>query len=215
MIAAGGDYRVPIPAVPRDLSVARESSYSLRVSWRRIDDATAGYDLQRATGAADFRFLVHRANPVHDYTNTGLASDTTYRYRVRACNDSGCSRYSNARSGTTAEFSLLAVPNPPVITSVIAVFQLNIKWTNVPGATAGYVLARSTSAAGVYAAIARPGQNVTTYADNGLAGNTTYYYKVKACDKSGCSAYSAFQSASTPNTLNPSAPVLALAAAKP
>jgi hypothetical protein len=38
---------------------------------------------------------------VTSYANTGLSSNTTYRYRVRAYNASGNSSYSNIASATT------------------------------------------------------------------------------------------------------------------
>src|SRR6185295_9732938 len=42
------------------------------------------------------------------YRNVGLAANTAYAYRVRACNTAGCSAYSNEATGRTA-----AAPTPP------------------------------------------------------------------------------------------------------
>ena len=45
--------------------------------------------------------------------------------------------------------------------------------------------------------IATVGANVTTYANTGLSGSTKYYYRVRAYNSKGDSAYSNIASATT------------------
>ena len=94
------------PAAPSNVSVSDPTNSSLRVNFK--DNATneTGIKMERKTGAsgswtqiATFSTLPNADNWY--WANTGLASNTTYCYRLRAYNDTGDSQYSNEACGTT------------------------------------------------------------------------------------------------------------------
>ena len=124
-------------------------------------------------------------NNATTYAVTGLAGGTTYYYRLRAVNASGTSDDSNT-------ITVLTVPAAPVATAATSVnatgFTAN--WGAVTGAV-GYYLDVATDggfAAPVVGYSNLNVNNVTTFAVTGLAGGSTYYYRLRAVNASGTSA---------------------------
>jgi len=92
--------------------------------------------------------------------------------------------------------------NPPVAPSNLtatAVFttQINLSWQDNSGDESGFRIERKTGASGTYAQIATTSTNIATYSDTGLSPSTTYYYRVRAYNTIGDSAYSNEASATT------------------
>jgi len=99
------------PAVPGSFTAARASGTSIKLSWKAASGAT-GYVLYRysATTKTYGRLKVTAAL---SYTNTGLVTNTTYSYKVRAYRTvNGTNYYGNpsaAASATTTADELLGV----------------------------------------------------------------------------------------------------------
>ncbi len=85
-----------------------------------------------------------------------------------------------------------SVPNPPTNVTVqnygnVNIPDVRISWNESYGATS-YSVYRSTSANGSYSKIATTSNTVTS--DSNVSAGNTYYYKVKASNSAGTSAYS-------------------------
>jgi len=99
------------PAVPASFTAVRASAISIKLSWKAVSGAT-GYVLYRysATTKTYGRLKVTAAL---SYTNTGLVTNTTYSYKVRAFRTvNGTNYYGNpsaAASATTTADELLGV----------------------------------------------------------------------------------------------------------
>jgi len=63
----------------------------------------------------------------------------------------------------------------------------------------GYTVERATLPGGPWAQIASGGSNLTAYADSGLTASSTFFYRVRATNDSGVSAYSNVATANTSN----------------
>lgn len=100
--------------------------------------------------------------------------------------------------------TLPAAPSGLVATGVSS-SQINISWTDNSSNETGFKIERKIGASGTYSQIATVGANVTSYSNTGLSAGTTYYYRVRAYNSYGDSAYSneasATTSSSTSNTV--------------
>jgi hypothetical protein len=75
--------------------------------------------------------------------------------------------------------------------------QIALSWTDNSTSETEFRVERKTGAGGSYAQIAVVGANTTSYTDSGLGNGTTFFYRVRACNAAGCSAYSNEASATT------------------
>lgn len=84
------------------------------------------------------------------------------------------------------------VPEAPSGLSATAVSstQINLSWTDNSSGEAGFKIERKTGIGGSYAEIATVGANISSYSDTSVSTGTTYYYRVRAYNSSGDSAYS-------------------------
>jgi fibronectin type 3 domain-containing protein len=136
-----------------------------------------------------------------------LEPNTTYYYKVSAYNSHGESAQSSSSSATTLQSGGNgSAPSAP--TSVAASAEssdtITISWYSVSGAN-GYRIYRSNSFSGSY--YFQGETSYSSYTDEGLDSNTTYYYKVSAYNSYGESAQSSSTSAKTlPSGGNGSAP---------
>lgn len=99
-------------------------------------------------------------------------------------------------------------PVPPAAPAGLAAVAtssstINLVWADNSNNETGFRLERKTGAAGTYVQIASPAANQTSYADSGLQAATTYYYRVRAYNGAGNSAYSNEASATTSSTTPP------------
>src|SRR5205085_3530993 len=140
---------------------------------------------------------------VTTYANTGLANGTRYWYRVRAYNQAGTSAYTNTADATT--------PRAPAAPSNLQGLSsspnsIDVSWTDNADNELSYRLDRAPDVGGVagsYAQIATLGPDVTTYTNTGLAGGVSYWYRVRAQNTVGNSAWA---TAIRVTTLPPVAP---------
>ncbi|MGB8192909.1 MAG: polysaccharide lyase family 7 protein [Chitinophagaceae bacterium] len=75
---------------------------------------------------------------------------------------------------------------------------INVSWTDNSNNETGFKLERKTGSAGTWSEIAGAiAAGATTYSNTGLTASTTYYYRVRAYNATGNSAYSNEASATT------------------
>ena len=93
-----------------------------------------------------------------------------------------------------------ATPAAPSNLSATAISktEIDISWTDNATDETGFKIERSDRNNANFVQIATVGANVTSFSDTGLKKNTTYYYRVRATNANGDSAYSNEASATTP-----------------
>lgn len=74
---------------------------------------------------------------------------------------------------------------------------IDITWTDNSSNESGFRIERKTGSAGTYANIATVGADATSYTSTGLAGSTTYVFRVRAYNETTLSTYSSETSATT------------------
>jgi uncharacterized repeat protein (TIGR02543 family) len=103
---------VSVPAAPGGLSATPISTSQINLVW--TDNATnaTGFVVDRAgNSGGPYTDIATMAGGITNYSDTGLAQNTTYYYVVRATNFLGASPPSQSASATTA-----GTPTAPVIT---------------------------------------------------------------------------------------------------
>ena len=155
------------------------------LTWNAVEGATS-YRIYRSTSKGSGYSLLGTTTAT-SYTNTGAKAGTTYYYRVKACNDAGLSPYSNVVSGKVK--SVTPKPSAPVVKigHSASSGKPMLTWNAVSGATS-YKVYRATSQNGTYSLLGTV--TATSYTNTGAKAGTTYYYKVKAVNSAGESAYS-------------------------
>ena len=104
------------------------------------------------------------------------------------------------RLNVNKAIQICSVPPAPANLSATAVSssQINLAWTDQSTNETDFQIERKTGAGGTYAQIVTAAANATTFNDTGLAEGTTYFYRVRAVNSAGNSAYSNEASATTP-----------------
>jgi fibronectin type III domain protein len=92
------------PNAPGNLAAQALSTSQIRLTWVNNAANQDGVRIERCRGliCTNFTQIATVAGTATTYTNSSLAANTTYRYRVRAYNSAGASPYSNAAGARTA-----------------------------------------------------------------------------------------------------------------
>ncbi|HEX8524410.1 MAG TPA: NPCBM/NEW2 domain-containing protein [Tepidisphaeraceae bacterium] len=187
------------PAAPGNLAATPVSGTQINLSWSDVA-GESGFKVLRSTDNVNFAQIgaTLAANTL-TYSDTTVSGATTYYYQVVAVNSVGDSQPSTTVSAQPVQ--------PPAAPSSLAAnamtsSQVNLSWQDVVGET-GYKIERSTDNIN-FTQIGTAAVNATTYSDTTVSGGIQYYYRIRATNSGGDSAYSNTASASTPVT--PTAP---------
>lgn len=135
------------------------------------------------------------------YIYSETAGTYTWLARTGIVNPDGSERA--AMTWLKGYLSGAVAPTPPaapsgLVASVASTTQINLSWSDNATNETAYKVERATSASGPWTEIAgNLAANTTSYGVTGLTASTTYYFRVRASNASGDSAYSATASATT------------------
>ena len=189
-----------IPAAPRVTIGNSSDSGKPKLTWAAVDGA-AKYEIYRSTQQST-GFTLLGTTTSTSYVNTGAAVGKTYYYKVRALNVDGAA---GAYSSTVSGAAKAVAPAAPTVTMTYSDSgKPKLTWSAVSGA-ASYRVYRSESRGTGYSLLGTT--TSTSYVNTGAAVGKTYYYRVKAVNSAGTSAYSNIVSG-TARTPAPAAPVL-------
>lgn len=182
------------PSAPTNLRATAAGSDGIDLDWDPADDPD-GYEIQRSLDGFAWTSLGRRAGAATEATILGLASETTYFFRVRAFNSGGDGPFSNVASARTGP----AVPSAPsgLTAAAVSRSRIDLRWSDTSANETRFEIQRSTSGR-VFQPVATVAANTVSFADTGLRSKTTYRYHVRACNSIGCSGFSSIASATTP-----------------
>ena len=187
------------PDAPTGLAATAVSTSRIDLSWTDNSDDETGFKIERRTGSGSYAQIATLEANVTTFSNTGLASNTQYTYRVRAYNDDGNSAYSNEASATTSPTGIIADAPSGLVATAVSTSRIELTWTDNSNNETGFKIERRTGS-GSYAQIATVEANATSFSNMGLASDTQYTYRVRAYNDAGDSAYSNEASATTTTT---------------
>lgn len=175
---------------PSTLTATAASTTTINLTWTDRSTAETGFKIERKTGmGGEFVQIALTTAGVVIYTDTGRTIGVSYTYRIRATNGTTDSAYSDTASVMISE-PVPAAPSGLTVTGSSST-SIRLQWTDNSTNETGFKLERSTtSATSGFTTITTTGANVTFYTNSSLTGGTRYYYRVKATNGAGDSAYS-------------------------
>jgi len=183
---------VSIP-MPTGVTAAYQSSQNWNyITWNVVSGAT-GYKVYWGTspGVTTFSNVMPETSST-EYGHTNVEAGYCYYYRVTAVNSGG-------ESALSSEVSACVLPATPTGLSLVQITGgFRIIWNNVSG-TSGATPYKiywgtddsvdETNYSGIIEDDSTPSDHIN------IESGTTYYYRIKACNSSGCSALSGIVSA--------------------
>ncbi|MBN1669820.1 MAG: fibronectin type III domain-containing protein [Kiritimatiellae bacterium] len=176
------------PAAPSNLAAAAGSSSKVALAWADNSDNEDSFKVDRRTSGTQLwaRIATPAANTTA-VTDSGLASSTSYYYKVKAWNTAGNSPYSSVAAVTTPA----AAPAQPsgLALTVLSSTAIKLTWQDKSFDETGFKVRRRTDGVDFSTWSTAPAADATSYTDTGLRPGTTYYYKIKATGVTADSAY--------------------------
>jgi Regulator of chromosome condensation (RCC1) repeat len=195
---------VPVADPPRSTVTA---TWRMAVEWRDVNSNEHRTEIERSVADRD-------RNPT-SWTRIGtvaanrtafkdsVAAGATYVYQVRVCNDAGCSPW---KLSNPTSFPATAPPAPSSVaaTGFTCGFAscVSVAWTiDDDTFVETFRLQRRVNTGGGYGAWQEmPSQSRSTasFSDYALTPGASYQYRVRACNRRGCSAYVSSNAAVAP-----------------
>jgi hypothetical protein len=168
---------------------AQATPTSVALYWNKL--STVNMTVQKKTGTGAFQNLTTTANSF--YTDPAVTPGTLYTYQVKGVNG----QPSNAVQVTIPAVSTPIAPSN-LAASAVSASQINLTWTDNSTNETAFTLERATNSTFTtnFVSTNLP-QNAVSSPVTGLTAATTYYFRVKAINAGGSSAYSATANATT------------------
>jgi len=180
-----------VPAAPSNLSATVRPDRKIGLGWTDNSSNETGFELWRSASASGTYTIIGSTGAgVVSFIDSTVLPATAYYYEVRAIGQYGQSAFSSSASATTP--ALPSVPAAPTALSALATSPtaINLGWTSNAGNADSYQVYRSANNNSNYVLIANLAGTAVKYTDTALFADALYYYKVRAVNAGGNSAFS-------------------------
>jgi len=193
-------------------SASNTGAYAYSYAYRRCVSDGTGFRTVMAYPCSGANRVLYFSDPYVTYNGypTGIAYETdasTSAENARSMRNtmSTVAALRSAAGSTTTP----TVPTAPgsLAAGSVSDQRIDLSWSDLSDNESGFRIERSANGVD-FSEIAQVGSNVKSYADTGLSASTWYYYRLRAWNSVGASAYSNVASASTqaPASPPPAAP---------
>src|SRR5205814_871281 len=196
-----------------NLAALAASASQINLTW--VDNASneTGFKVERSADGVTFAQVALVGANVTAYSDTGLAAAAQTYYRHRPTTAACASPDSNVTAAFTPPLPDALPTSSNLAALAASASQINLTWVDNASNETGFKVERSTDGT-TFTQVATVGANVTAYSNTGLAAAAQYYYRVRATNAAGDSAYSnEVAGASGRDTAAPAAPTNAADAA--
>jgi len=181
------------PNAPSGLVATSVLSNQVDLAWADNSNNEDGYRVERSAdgGGTWTQVGADLAPNVVAFSDTTVASSSSYMYRVYAFNTVGSSSFSNVITVNTPIGTPPAAPSNPVVSNQTQ-SSMTLAWTDNSSTEDGFTVQIATNKNFTQNfKSADVGAGVTSYQFTLLAPNTKYYLRVRAFNAAGPSAWSA------------------------
>ncbi|MEO9803740.1 MAG: PHB depolymerase family esterase [Reichenbachiella sp.] len=178
---------------PTNLTATTSSSSQIDLTWTDNESTENAYYVERSLSSGGaFTTVATLAVNSTSYSDVSLAASTTYYYRITVGDANSNTATSQEVSATTQSGGSGTPPAPPTGLNATSTgsSSVQINWLDNSNNEDSFILERSLDNETNYVVIANLSANTINYSDTGLNHSSTYYYRVKASNNEGPSAYS-------------------------
>lgn len=171
------------PTTPGNFKFTQVIAKQIKIGWTQASTPNVR-EFQIEFRAPSGTSYVKALKAAREATFSTLATCTTYGFRIRAWNTAGYSPWSGLISTRTT-----CIPASPanLRTAEWKGTTIVLNWDDRSNNEDNFVLEWGTNNS-TWPGRVVLGRNVTSYRVNGLRPCTTYYWKVAACNRAGCSS---------------------------
>lgn len=203
------------PQAPSNLTQASKTDVSIQISWNDNADNETQMIVERSLSQdSGFEVIATLGANAVGYADTGLTAETSYFYRVKSSNSAGDSSYSNILSVTTNAPPVVPpdIPDGFAVSASKTSLLINLSWNDVDNES-NYEVERSINSSGPFEKISELGADSQSYTDNDIVKGTLYFYRIRAKNTAGVSAYTDALSDTSAHDADPVSSLTAVAAA--
>jgi hypothetical protein len=175
------------PVAPSGLGATAVSVSQVDLAWTDNSDNETGFEVWHSTvgggDLADYSLETTTGINATSWSDTGLSTNSTHYYIVRAINAEGASSNIGPASATTWDSPPAAPSNLAAVAN--GAFQVDLTWVDNAGNETAFEVWRSATQSGTYTQVGSNASNDTSFSDTGLSPLTTYWYKVRASNSGG------------------------------
>ena len=190
MIASSVEYSVA-PTAPTGLLATALSFTEIQLDWTDNSSNEDGFEIHNSSDGITYALLDTVGASVTTFTDTGLANNALWYYKVRSYKGAAYSDFTTFASETTWGAPTVMAATP------ISASRIDLTWQDNSPTEDSFKVEQSTDQLN-WSVINTTAPNAESYSvTSGLTEGTLYYFRVRGVEGAGYSGYSNTASATT------------------
>lgn len=190
------------PTAPSALAATATGATTATIGWTDNANNESVFEIERSLNGSTWTKTNTLTANSTSLVVTGLTASTLYYWRVRAVNGDGNSAFTNTASATTQATPVINLPPaaPDMFAAIaIGAHSIALTWDDNSADETGFEVACSPDEI-AWVVLITTAPNATSWVNSGLAPATTYYYRARAVNAYGASAWTAVDAETTAAT---------------